>query len=129
MTSTDGADPTLGSRTQPARLTWIWIGAVAWAVIGSVIAWRAIGDVNADAKWWVGVASTVLPLSAVAAALLVKRRRNLGVAGVLLFLSISTPTYGAYIVNVIPIMLIVGLVVAGHKGPIEGPSNNGPVAT
>jgi hypothetical protein len=112
MTSTDAADPTRGSSDQSTLHTWIWIGAAAWAAIGFVIAWRAIGDVNADAKRWVGLASTVLPLSAVAAALLVKRRRHLGVAGVLLFLSIGTPTYGAYIVNVIPIILIVGLVVA-----------------
>jgi uncharacterized membrane protein YhaH (DUF805 family) len=129
MTSTDGADPTLGSGTQPRRLTWIWIGAIAWAVIGSVIAWRAIGDVNADAKPWVGLATTILPLSAVAAALLVKRCRNLGVAGLLLFLSIGTPTYEAYIVNVLPIILIVGLVAARPKDRSKRASSNGPMTT
>jgi hypothetical protein len=54
MTRTDAADPTLRSGTQPRRLTWNWIGAIAWAVIGSVIASRAIGAVNATpSRGWV----------------------------------------------------------------------------
>jgi uncharacterized membrane protein len=85
------------------------------ALIGVTIAWRAIGDVNADAKRRVAVASTVLPLCAVAAAVLIKRRRNFGVAGALLFLSIGTPTYFAWAPNIIPIVLIIGLVVAVRK--------------
>ncbi len=97
-------------------LRWIWIGAEFWAFVGAVIAWLAMGDVNADAKMWVGIASIIFPLCAVAAGLLIRRRRNLGVAGGLLFLSmIGTPTYAVYIVNMIPAVLIVGLVVAGRK--------------
>lgn len=102
-------------RRWPA-MRWIWIGAELWALVGAVIAWRAMDHVNADAKLWVGIASIVFPLCAVAAGLLIKRRRNLGVAGGLLFLSmIGTPTYAVYIVNMIPALLIVGLVVAVRK--------------
>jgi hypothetical protein len=100
-----------GNRAQSQAFRWIWIGAALWALLGTVIAYKARDDVNYDAKRWVGFASTALPLCAVAAALLIKRRRYLGIAGALLFLSIGTPTYAAWAVNVIPIILIIALVV------------------
>lgn len=114
MTAIRATEPPTGKRSPSLR--WIWIGAELWAAAGAVIAWRAMGHVNADAKLWVGIASTIFPLCAIAAGLVIKRRRNLGVAGGLLFLSmIGTPTYAVYIVNMIPAILIVGLVVAGRK--------------
>ena len=114
MTAINETEPTSNKRLPSLR--WIWMGAAIWASIGAMICWLAFGDVNADAKWWVGIASTVFPLCAAAAALLIKRRRNLGMAGGLLFLSmIGTPTYAVYIVNMIPAVLIVGLVVAVRK--------------
>jgi hypothetical protein len=69
---------------------------------GLVVAGR--GDLN-----------SALPLCAVAAALLIKRRRNLGITGALLFLSIGTPTYAAWAVNVIPIILIIALAVTVRR--------------
>jgi hypothetical protein len=54
-------------------------------------------------------------LCAVAASALIKRRRNFGVAGGLPFLSIGTPTYTAWAVNVIPIILIIALVVTVRR--------------
>jgi hypothetical protein len=113
------------NRGRLPSLRWIWIGAELWAFVGAVIAWWAMGHVNADAKLWVGIASIIFPLCAVAAGLLIRQRRNLGVAGGLLFLSmIGTPTYAVYIVNMIPAILIVGLVVAVRK---SRPQPSGPV--
>lgn len=93
-------------------LRWVGFGAILWRVVGLVIALRGLGDVNADAKLWVGVASVVLPLCAGLAGVLIIGHRSLGVASGLLFLSIGTPTYFAWAVNLIPIVLIVGLVIA-----------------
>ena len=104
-----------GDRSTLRSFEWIWIGAALWGFVGAVIAWRGMAAVNADAKRWVGVASTALPLCSMIASLLIKRRRNLGVAGGLLLLSIGTPTYFAWAVNIIPIILIVGLVIAARK--------------
>ena len=116
MSTTETNEPSAADLQHWRMLRRIWIGAVSWALIGAVIAWRAMGDVNADAKRWVGVASTVAPLCAVAAALFIRRRRNLGVAGGLLFLSmIAMPTYFAWPVNILPTVLIVALAITVRK--------------
>ena len=67
MTAIRATEPPTGKRSPSLR--WIWIGAELWAAAGAVIAWRAMGHVNADAKLWVGIASTIFPLCAIAAGL------------------------------------------------------------
>ena len=118
-----------GNRVRPRSFEWVWAGAGLWGLVGAVIAWRGMSEVNADAKRWVGIASTVLPLCSVAAALLIKRRRNLGVAGGLLLVSTGTPTYFAWPVNIIPILLIVGLVIAIRKSGRGALHANSPSAS
>jgi hypothetical protein len=115
VTDTEAPSRLSGNRVRPRSFEWVWTGAGLWGLVGAVIAWRGMSEVNADAKRWVGIASTVLLLCSVAAALLIKRRRNLGVAGGLLLVSTGTPTYFAWPVNIIPILLIVGLVIAIRK--------------
>jgi hypothetical protein len=67
---------------------------------------QALPDVNADARMIVGLASMIFPLCAVAAALALRRRAD-RLAGLLLILSVATPTYFDYVLN-LP-ALIVGL--------------------
>jgi hypothetical protein len=104
-----------GNRAQSQAFRWISIGAAFWALLGIVIAYKTSDNVNHDAKGWVGFVSTVLSLCAIGAALLIKRGRYLGIAGALLFLSIGTPTYAAWAVNVIPIILIIALVMTVRR--------------
>jgi hypothetical protein len=111
VTNTNAPSRVSGNQVRPRSFEWVWIGAGLWGLVGAVIAWRGMSEVNADAKRWVGIASTVLPLCSVAGALLIKRRRNFGVAGGLLLVSTGTPTYFAWPLNIIPILLIVGLVI------------------
>jgi hypothetical protein len=100
------------NQQEATMLRWVGIGAILWGLLGLVIALRGLGDVNADAKVWVGAASIVLPLCAGFAGALIIGHRHRGIASGLLFLSIGTPTYFAWAVNLIPIVLIVGLVIA-----------------
>jgi hypothetical protein len=100
------------NRQDSTVLRWVGFGAIVWGLVGLVIALGGLSDVNADAKMWVGVASILLPLCAGLAGAFILGHRHLSVAGGLLFLSIGTPTYFAWAVNLIPIVLIVGLAIA-----------------
>jgi hypothetical protein len=82
------------------------IGSLAWAVIGVGIALSALPDVNTDARLLVAVLSVVLPLAAVAAAWCVRSARYL-LAGALLVLSMATPTYMTWALNLLPLALAV----------------------
>lgn len=84
------------------------IGSLLWAAVGAVIAWSALGTVNADARWIVAAASVLGPAAAVAAAGSLGRRHD-RLAGTLLLVSVLTPTYFAAVVN-LP-ALVVGLVL------------------
>lgn len=83
-------------------------GSIAWAAVGAGVALAALSDVNNDARLLVGVASVLLPLCAVGAALLLRRNQPRA-AGLLLLFSAATPTYFAYVLN-IP-ALVAGLVL------------------
>ena len=87
------------------------IGALVWAVVGASVALLSLGNVNADARLLVGVFSIGGPLAAVGAA------RLLGVgagraAGALLLVSVLTPTYFAYVLNVPALLVGLALVAA-----------------
>jgi hypothetical protein len=86
----------------------VGIGALVWAVVGALVAFAGISDVNADARLLVGLASGLGPLAAVAASIAVGRRRDRW-AGLLLITSVITPTYFAWVLNV-PALLI-GLIL------------------
>lgn len=90
---------------KPTRQT-LSIGSAVWAAIGAAVALSQVGAANPDARWLVGAASVVFPAAAVLAALAV-RRGALRVAGALLVVSVATPTYMAYPLN-LP-ALVVGL--------------------
>jgi energy-converting hydrogenase Eha subunit G len=82
-----------------------------------MIALSSIPSVNDDARVVVGLASGIFPLCAVAAAVMLDRRRD-HVAGLLLVLSAATPTYFAYALN-LP-ALIVGLALLASPAFVLG---------
>lgn len=84
------------------------IAIVLWAAVGATLAFASLGEVNDDARVLVGIASFVGPLAAVASAYVLARSAD-RVAGVLLLVSVCTPTYFAYPLNVLAI--VVGLVL------------------
>ena len=89
------------------------IGALAWAAIGALVALASLGNVNADARLLVGAFSVAGPLAAVGAAWLLGRGADRG-AGALLLVSVLTPTYFAYILNLPALVIGLALVVAPH---------------
>lgn len=70
-----------------------------WAGVAAAVAFGSLGRVNADARVLVGAASVLGPLAAVAASRLLARGSDRA-AGALLLVSVLTPTYFAYVVNV-----------------------------
>jgi hypothetical protein len=77
-----------------------------WAGVGAAVALGSRGEVNSDARLLVGAASVVGPLAAVGAAWLLTRGADRP-AGVLLLVSVLTPTYFAWVLSVPA--LVVGL--------------------
>jgi len=89
----------------------VQIGATVWAMVAFMVAAASLGEVSADALLVVGVASVVLPLSALLAAVAAARDR-LRLAGALLVLSAATPTYFAWVLNIPALLAGVALLVA-----------------
>ncbi len=75
-----------------------------WAVVGALIAFSALPDVNADARLLVGLASALGPIAAFGAAITVSRHFDTW-GGVLLITSVITPTYFAWVLNVSALLL------------------------
>lgn len=84
------------------------IGCWIWAIGGAMIALGALFTVIGDAPVVLYLASVAFPLAAVAAASAIRSCRD-RLGGLLLLVSVATPTYFAYIVN-LP-ALIVGIVL------------------
>ena len=97
-------------------------GSIAWAVIGASVALVALPQANADARWLVGVASVVFPAAAVLAAMAL-HRGAIRWAGVFLLVSVATPTYYAYALN-IP-ALVAGLVLLVAPSIVGGSGVSG----
>lgn len=93
---------------RPTRQVLV-IGSIVWAVVGASVALSALPQANGDGRWLVGVASIVFPGAAVVAAVAL-RRGSLRWAGVFLLLSVATPTYFAWALN-LP-ALVIGLRLA-----------------
>lgn len=94
-----------------SRRRAVEIGSLGWAVIGAVVALAAIPEVNDDAKALVALASVGFPLCALGAALALRRHRDRA-AGMPLLLSVATPTYFAYPLNVPALVVGIALRVS-----------------
>lgn len=92
-------------------------GCLIWAFGGAVIALAALFPVVGDAPVALYIASVVFPSAAAGAALAVRSSRD-RLAGLLLLISVATPTYFAYVVN-LP-ALIVGIVLLAWPPAIVG---------
>jgi|APDOM4702015118_1054815.scaffolds.fasta_scaffold16297_3 hypothetical protein len=97
-------------------------GALLWAFVGAAVALLSFNEVNPDARLVVGVLSVLGPLAAVGASRLLARGTDRQ-AGVLLLVSVVTPTYFAYVLNVPA--LLVGLVLLVAPRAILPPSGSG----
>lgn len=102
------------------------VGALIWAAVGLTIALSALDQVDADALPLLGTLSVALPLTAVLAAAALKRERD-RVAGIFLLISVATPTYFAWVVNV-PALVVGGLLLIRGRvslRTVPGPSPSG----
>ena len=95
---------------RPTRQVLV-IGSLVWAVVGALIALSALPQANADARWLVGVASVVFPGAALVAAVAL-RRGALRWAGAFLLVSVATPTYFAWPLNLPALVVGLRLVMA-----------------
>jgi hypothetical protein len=87
------------------------VGAIMWAALGAMIAIPSIGSVNPDARVALGILSVACPLAAALAARALARHRD-RLAGVLLVMSVATPTYFAYVVNLPALVVGLALLIA-----------------
>jgi hypothetical protein len=93
------------------RRVVLQVGALVWAVVGASVALVSFGSVNPEARPLVGVFSVLGPLAAVGAARVLARGGGRS-AGALLLVSVLTPTYFAYVINVPALLAGVALAVA-----------------
>lgn len=87
------------------------VGALAWAGVAVVVALGSLREVNSDARLLVGAAAIVGPLAAVGAARTLARGSD-RLAGVLLLVSVLTPTYFAWLLNVPALVVALALLAA-----------------
>lgn len=108
------------SRSQVLRA-----GTLVWVVAGAAVALGSLGDVNDDARLFVGAASVIGPVLGVGAAVQLGRYADRS-AGVLLLLSaLLTPTYFAYVINIPALVIGVMLALAAHRVLPEFDSGSG----
>ncbi|MGH8993670.1 MAG: hypothetical protein ACRDYV_12635 [Acidimicrobiia bacterium] len=81
-----------------------------------------MGAANPDARWLVGVASLVFPAAAAVAAIAL-RRGALRAAGAFLVLSVGTPTYMAYGLN-LPALAVGLALLASPSAVLRDPSTS-----
>lgn len=94
------------------RLATLQIAAaVLWGVLGAGVALYALSDVNADVRILLGVLSVVLPGASIAAALAIHRDQPT-LAVVLLLISVATPTYFAWALNLIPLVIVASITLS-----------------
>jgi hypothetical protein len=107
----DTAELALRSVEFVTRRQVLVVGSCLWAVMGASVALAALPNVNEDARLVVALASVAFPLCALGAAAALGRQRD-RLAGLLLLLSVATPTYFAYALNVVPLIVGVALLVS-----------------
>jgi hypothetical protein len=81
-----------------------------------------LSDVNPDARLLAGIASLLGPAAAIAASIALSRRRDRW-AGLLLVVSVITPTYFAWVLNVPA--LLVGLILLTAPRVAVGDARSG----
>ena len=91
------------------------LGSIVWAVVGLAVGMRSIGAVNSDARALVLAACVVGSASALMASAAVARRRD-RLAGALLVVSVITPTFFAWMLNV-PALLVGAVLLFGPTMP------------
>jgi hypothetical protein len=89
----------------------IRVGAIVWAAAGAAVALLSFGSVNEDARVIVGSATLLGPLAALLASTAVGRCQD-RLAGLLLVISVATPTYFAWVLNVPALVVGLGLLAA-----------------
>lgn len=89
------------------------VAALGWAVVGAVVALLSFDAVNEDARFIVGCATVGGPLAATAAAWALGQR-SVRLAGGLLLVSVLTPTYFAFVLNV-PALVIGAMLLIAPK--------------
>ena len=87
------------------------IGSIVWAVVGLAVGLPSIGAVNADARVLVLAACAVGSASALMASAAIASRRE-RFAGALLVVSVITPTFFAWVLNVPALLVGVVLILA-----------------
>ncbi|MEJ7561452.1 MAG: hypothetical protein WKF45_02880 [Ilumatobacteraceae bacterium] len=86
---------------------------LVWAVAAAAISMFFFRETNDDARLIVGAMSIAGPVAAAGAAVALAGTRD-RLAGVLLLASATTPTYGAWAVNVLP-MIVGALLMVGPR--------------
>lgn len=84
-----------------------------WVITAAAVAISALDSVNHDAKLAVALASVLFPLCAVAAALSPRHRAE-RLAGFVLLVSVASPTYFAYALNV-PALIVALRSLLRHR--------------
>ncbi len=92
----------------------VQVGAVLWALTGFAIAASALARVDGGAWVVLGLASVVFPACAVLAGVAVARG-HVRAAGVFLLLSVATPTYFLWVVNLPALVGGVALLLAPRR--------------
>jgi hypothetical protein len=88
--------------------------AVGWGVVGFAIALPALPNVNPDVRLLVGALSIAGPGAALGAALAIHHDRSV-LAAILLVISVFTPTYFAWVLPLIPLVLAVSVLRARRR--------------
>lgn len=101
----------MATRIEPRQLTILRVGSLLWAGVGLAVAMASLRQVNPDARVAVLAVSLLGPGCAVAAAECLGQR-HVRTGGLLLLISVVTPTYFAWELN-LP-ALVTGLVLLVH---------------
>lgn len=92
-----------------ARWRGTLLVALGWTIVGGAIALVGLRDVDDGARLLVVGATVTGPLLAVGAAVLLARQRRRGAGGLLVLSSLVTPTYAAWVLNLVPLVVGGGL--------------------
>lgn len=102
------------------------IGCWIWAFGGAAIALAALFTVIGEAPIVLYVASVAFPLAAAGAAVAIRSHRD-RLAGLLLLVSVATPTYFAYVFNLPALIVGIALlawppaVLGGRRSSVASP--------
>ena len=89
-------------------------GSLVWAGVGLLVALAALGSVNRDARPLYLAATAVGVGSALVASRMVKRHED-RLAGLLLIVSVITPTTFAWIIALPALLVGIGLLIAPRR--------------